>query len=454
MRSVDRRRADVHAHLPGPPRPRPVALSLMWQVGKWGAERASISPQGPAAGDPTGHGPAGLPADAVLGPSFSQSPFFLPLCPGCSALLAVGAGWRAPRGSRPGPHGLQSTWPSSQLCRIFCDLGRAGCPCKHIHRFHQRVPESRGLWWVTACPRSPLHGAPSPQPSLKTGTEVKPKSSREEVHPYVRNLVHSVLQTPPHRVLKGSRQEECWMSKVRPPPCEPTSLQEQLASPGGGAWPECPTCSGLLGYRSRRSSAASAHAKRNISDAQLGCSQASATGCLPCLLTHSRRAKCRRPRSSGPEKPTGKARGMGAATARPPGPLSSGGHLAFWAERATITHSASTECPRPPRHRPELGSLEPGIQQQVPLGKALAVGCPQEALGPAGRASWKRRGSGKRERRHCRQREGRTGKTPGRCAVTAVSLGHHRCRGRSVVFRELQRPLEWTLPLGWGQHTG
>ena len=76
MKSVDRRRADVHTRLPGPPWPRPVMLSLMWQVGKWGAERAGTSPQGPATGDPTGHGPAGLPADAVLGPSLSQVSLF------------------------------------------------------------------------------------------------------------------------------------------------------------------------------------------------------------------------------------------------------------------------------------------------------------------------------------------------------------------------------------------
>lgn len=114
----------------------------------------------------------------------------------------------------------------------------------------------------------------------------------------------SVLQTPPHWVLKGSRQEECWLSKVRPPPREPTSLQEQLASPGGGAWPECPTCSGLLGYSSRRSSATRAHAKRNISDAQLGCSQASAAGCLPCLLTHSRTVVG--PNAGGPGAPARK----------------------------------------------------------------------------------------------------------------------------------------------------
>lgn len=48
---------------------------------------------------------------------------------------------------------------------------------------------------------------------------------------------------------------------------------------------------------------------------------------------------------SGPERPMGKARGMGAGPARPPGPLSSGGCFAFWAEDHTRSLRPDRESP-------------------------------------------------------------------------------------------------------------
>lgn len=78
------------------------ALSCCHSCGRWGSgRREGRHPrQGPAAGGPTGHGPAGLPADTVLGPAFGRVSLSLPLCPHGSSACCPWCPWVPAGGPR------------------------------------------------------------------------------------------------------------------------------------------------------------------------------------------------------------------------------------------------------------------------------------------------------------------------------------------------------------------
>lgn len=137
---------------------------------------------------------------------------------------------------------------------------------------------------------------------------------------------------PVPQIVKGPLREECsLLSQRKPPPAR--TRASRSCRPAGGAWLESLTCSGLLGYRRRRRSAARVRAKQNLGVTALRSRHAPAA--FPTSSHRALRAQHRRPRRSGPERPMGKARGMGTGPARPPGPLSAGGCFAFWAEDHT-----------------------------------------------------------------------------------------------------------------------
>lgn len=92
-----------------------------------------------------------------------------------------------------------------------------------------------------------------------------------------------------------------------------------------------------------------------------------------------------------------------------------------------------------------LGSSEPAVQEQVTLG--MSTGGPGASReGFLEEARFRDEGE-----KALQAAVGACGEDPGGCAVPAVSLS---ITERSAASRELQRPLEWTPPLGWGQHAG
>lgn len=92
-------------------------------------------------------------------------------------------------------------WSSlSQPSRTFCDppghaAGLERAPLS-IRPSFPRDAYSRCIRWATAHPRTGPHAAPSPWPSLKMGTKVKPKAPREGVYPPLPKLVHKLSRRP------------------------------------------------------------------------------------------------------------------------------------------------------------------------------------------------------------------------------------------------------------------